>query len=267
MRLNISHSTTYRYQNSVPYGLQQLRLTPKPYHGQQVIRWETHIEGGRKELEYEDHNLNKVQLVKVFPHQTELIVRCEGEVETVDRAGVVGEHISHIPLWLYKRSTTLTKAGAGVKKLVKTLGDGSYEDEISRLHALSALIVSEVSYETGNTFVNTSAEQAIQHQSGVCQDHAHIFVSAARSLGFSARYVSGYLMMDDRIDQEATHAWAEAHIKGLGWVGFDISNQISPDSRYVRVASGLDYRDCAPVTGLRLGTGDEELIVSLQVQQ
>jgi len=266
MRLNISHSTTYRYQNTVPYGLQQLRLTPKPYHGQKVIRWETHIEGGRKELEYEDHNLNKVQLVKVFPHQKELIVTCEGEVETVDRAGVVGEHISHIPLWLYRRTTHLTAAGDGVKNIVKALGD-NYEDDISRMHDLSRLIIDDVSYQTGNTFVNTSAEEAIKHGFGVCQDHAHIFVSAARKLGFPARYVSGYLMMNDRIDQEATHAWAEVYIKGLGWVGFDISNQISPDSRYVRVASGLDYQDCAPVTGLRLGTGDEELIVSVQVQQ
>ena len=63
----------------------------------------------------------------------------------------------------------------------------------------------------------------------------------ARALEVPARYVSGYLMMDDRVDQEATHAWAEAFVEGLGWVGFDISNGISPDPRYVRVATGRDY--------------------------
>jgi len=74
---------------------------------------------------------------------------------------------------------------------------------------------------------------------GVCQDHTHIFISAARELGYPARYISGYLMMNDRIDQEASHAWAEAYVEGLGWVGFDVSNGISPDERYVQSASWM----------------------------
>ena len=74
-------------------------------------------------------------------------------------------------------------------------------------------------------------------------------------------------MMNDRIDQEASHAWAEAWLDLLGWVGFDISNGYSPDERYVRVATGRDYRDAAPVSGLRQGPGDESMIVSLQIQQ
>ena len=78
---------------------------------------------------------------------------------------------------------------------------------------------------------------------------------------------SGYLMMNDRIDQDASHAWAEAHIGGLGWVGFDVSNGISPDERYVRIATGLDYRGAAPVSGMRMGTSGESMIVSVQVQQ
>ena len=92
-------------------------------------------------------------------------------------------------------------------------------------------------------------------------------VSAARSMGYPARYVSGYLMMNDRVMQDASHAWAEAHIQGLGWVGFDVSNGISPDSRYVRVATALDYRGAAPISGMRFGQGTESMDVSLQVQQ
>jgi transglutaminase-like putative cysteine protease len=69
------------------------------------------------------------------------------------------------------------------------------------------------------------------------------------------------------MDQEAGHAWAEAHVAGLGWVGFDVSNAISPDDRYVRVATGRDYRDAAPVTGVSLGAGGSELSVQLQVSQ
>jgi transglutaminase-like putative cysteine protease len=86
-------------------------------------------------------------------------------------------------------------------------------------------------------------------------------------MGVPARYVSGYLMMDDRVAQEATHAWAEAHLPDLGWVGFDVSNAISPDARYVRVATGLDYAEAAPVNGFRYGTANEDLCVALDVRQ
>jgi transglutaminase-like putative cysteine protease len=82
-----------------------------------------------------------------------------------------------------------------------------------------------------------------------------------------ARYVSGYLMMNDRVHQDASHAWAEAHVEGVGWVGFDVSNGISPDARYVRVATGLDYREAAPISGLRFGQGGEALSIDIQVQQ
>jgi len=86
-------------------------------------------------------------------------------------------------------------------------------------------------------------------------------------MGWPARYVSGYLMLDDRVEQEAMHAWAEAHVAGLGWVGFDVANAIAPDRRYVRVATGLDYSEAAPVTGMRIGGIGEVLTVQIGVAQ
>ena len=74
-------------------------------------------------------------------------------------------------------------------------------------------------------------------------------------------------MMNDRVEQEASHAWAEAYIDGIGWVGFDVSNGISPDERYIRVATGLDYKEAAPISGMRFGDGGETMVVTLQVQQ
>ena len=136
---------------------------------------------------------------------------------------------------------------------------------VPTLHNLSAAIRERVVYDTGHTDVGTPAEEAVAAGRGVCQDHAQIFIAAARALEIPTRYVSGYLMMDDRIEQEATHAWAEAWVYGLGWVGFDISNGISPDPRYVRVATGRDYRDAAPVTGISFGATAEELSVELAV--
>ncbi|CAN0590340.1 unnamed protein product, partial [Ectocarpus sp. 12 AP-2014] len=101
----------------------------------------------------------------------------------------------------------------------------------------------------------------------VGQDHAHIFVTAARHMGYPARYVSGYLMMDEQVEQNASHAWAEAYVDGLGWVGFDVSNGQCPDARYVRVATGLDYSQAAPISGMRFGDGLESMRVSLMVEQ
>jgi transglutaminase-like putative cysteine protease len=124
-----------------------------------------------------------------------------------------------------------------------------------------------VTYEIGSTHSKTTAEEALAAGEGVCQDHAHIMISVARALGFPARYLSGYLLMDDRVDQDATHAWCEVYLTGLGWVGFDVSNGISPDSRYITVATGRDYRDAAPILGIRQGEGEEKLDVALQVQQ
>ena len=88
-------------------------------------------------------------------------------------------------------------------------------------------------------------------------------------MGFPARYVSGYLMMDTSVEQAASHAWAEAHVPGLGWVAFDPANGISPDERYVRVATGRDYRDASPVSGILLGQAQEQekLAVTVTVEQ
>ncbi len=266
MRLKILHITTYRFEQPVPYGLQQLRLVPKSRTGQAIVWWHMEIEGGRKQTEFNDHHQNRVTLISFDPQATSIVVHCEGEVETADLHGVIGKHAGHTPLWFFRRSTELTRAGPHVRRLAKGLRE-EHEEDIPRLHALSGRILEEVPWEVGITHAATSAEEAVEHGRGVCQDHAQIFVAAARSMGYPARYVSGYLMMEDRVHQDASHAWAEAHVEGFGWVGFDISNGISPDARYVRVATGLDYREAAPVSGLRYGAGGEALSIDIQVQQ
>ena len=170
------------------------------------------------------------------------------------------------PLWLYRRFTPLTGAGKGVKGLAAQLGQ-SPPLNLDTLHALMNLIADTVVYNTEPTNVTTTAEEAIGIGHGVCQDHAHVFLSAARLLGFPARYASGYMMMLDRIDQEAGHAWAEAWVDGLGWVGFDVANRICPTDNYVRLASGLDAGYAAPIKGSRRGGSGESLDVAVAVHQ
>ena len=270
MRLAIRHTTRYTFARPVVHALQRIRLTPKETQGQSILEWQMEYENAHAELEYEDQHYNTATLVAVEPDAREVTVTCRGVVETRDNAGVIGRHSGHLPLWSFLGQTKLTKPGVGLRALVRELSEGDAEtkdDKLEFLHALSAKIREQVAYQTGTTAVNTTAEEALEAGQGVCQDHTHIFLGAARAADIPARYVSGYLMMNDRIDQEATHAWAEAHIDGLGWVGFDISNGISPDPRYVRVATGFDYRDAAPVTGISFGSAEQQLTVNVAVEQ
>lgn len=266
MHLAIRHTTRYRFNAPVAHGLQRLRLTPKETQGQTILDWSMTYEGAHEELTYDDQNHNHVTLISLDSGVQDVVISCIGTVATEDKAGVIGQHAGHLPLWAFLGQTDLTRPGPKIRQLISSVVR-SPEGMVPTLHNLSASIREKVCYETGRTHVDTTAEEAVAAGHGVCQDHAQIFIAAARALEIPARYVSGYLMMDDRIDQEATHAWAEAWVHGLGWVGFDISNGISPDPRYVRVATGRDYRDAAPITGISFGALTEALTVELAVEQ
>lgn len=266
MKLWVEHITHYSYADPVSYGLQQVRLTAKDGHGQAVSDWTVEVEGGRRELHFTDHHLNAVDLVSIKRGAVEIRIRVAGLVETSCHDGVIGAHRGCLPLWHFQRPTPITEPGRGLRALARSL-HSDHGDRITLAHRLSELVRERIAYTPGQTDAETSAEQALAAGHGVCQDHTHAFIAAARLLGFPARYVSGYLMLNDRIGQDATHAWAEVHVDGVGWIGFDVSNGHSPDERYVRVATGLDYREAAPIRGTRLGGTGEKLDVCVQVQQ
>jgi len=266
MRLQVHHVSEFAYPEPVPYALHQARLTPKENANQKILDWAMTISGGQNEAEFHDHHHNQVTLICQDSDVNAIRIEAHGEIDTKDGAGIIGKHGGYSPLWLFLRQTSVTAPGKGIRALARQFSTQT-DDQVGMLHDLSAAIVEAVDYRTNTTTVDTGAEDALQGGQGVCQDHAHVFLSASRLLGVPCRYVSGYLMMDDRVLQDATHAWVEAHVPSLGWVGFDVSNRISPDERYVRVATGLDYGDAAPLKGLRLGAQPESLVVSVQVQQ
>ncbi|MFD1745800.1 transglutaminase domain-containing protein [Rhizobium helianthi] len=263
MHLKISHTTEYVYDEPVAYALQRLRLHPLTNPMQTVLNWSLSVEGAKVEAGYADQFGNRTDLVSVEGGERTIRITASGEVRTIDRAGVLGMHQGFVPLWLFLRETPRTQPGTLVRDLAHSIHG---ESELAKMHALMEAIHTTVAYEPGTTTAETTAEQALEARKGVCQDHAHIFISAARVMRLPARYVSGYLLMDGQTEQVATHAWAEAHIPGLGWVGFDAANKICPDERYVRIACGLCYRDAAPVSGMRIGQAGENLHVSLKVE-
>lgn len=265
MELSITHTTEYAYSAPVNYALQKVRLCPLASVMQDVVNWSVEVTGGKIETSYVDHYGNHTDLVSITPGETVLRIRASGRLKTLNNTGVLGPVFGRAPLWHFRQPTVLTMPGAAIKALPRVSSDP--DTQLASLHQLSGAIIDALPYKTGGTAVDTPAEDALLGDSGVCQDHAQIFIAAARQSGLPARYVSGYLMINDQVAQDATHAWAEVCVEGLGWVGFDVSNGVSPDDKYVRIAVGRDARDAAPIEGLRIGNADETLMVSLQVQQ
>ncbi|MCR8825185.1 transglutaminase family protein [Pseudosulfitobacter koreensis] len=265
MQLHVTHTTRYAYDAPVIYGLQKIRLRPVASPMQSVSDWDLTVTGGKIECSYADHHGNQTDLVSITPEGDSVEITARGTINTENTHGVLGKVYGRVPLYLLRMPTLTTHAGPKIQAFAQTLD--KHDDLLSGLHALSQAIIEAVPYEAGHTAADTTAEEALSGGKGVCQDHAQIFIAAARLAGLPARYVSGYLMMDDQIDQDASHAWAEVHLDTLGWVGFDVSNGISPDERYIRIAVGRDAKEASPIEGMRMGSAGESMIVSLQVQQ
>jgi transglutaminase-like putative cysteine protease len=262
MLISIRHVTTYRYAEPVNYTIQSLRLTPSSFTGQRVINWSVETPGSRATLQFEDGFGNIVHLLTInAPHQ-ELVIEAGGVVETKDTSGVVAGLKHTIPHRVYLKETARTRPDAAIRDIARSAKGA---DMLGRLHALAGSVRDRVAYVPGITDAHTGAAEALADGKGVCQDYAHIFIAAARTIGVPARYITGYLVTGDAAD--AHHAWAEAWVAGLGWVGFDVANRICPTDRYVRLACGLDAGYAAPITGSRKGGAEEKLDVAVEVQQ
>lgn len=265
MLLKIKHVSEYVYSQPVPYALQRIKMTPQDSHTQKVHSWQIDCHGAAREVSYRDGFGNLTELVRHERNAHDVTITVGGTIETFDTSGVVGEQSGLTPLWTWLRNTPLTTAGTGVRALAGEL-DGS-APRLDLLHALLSRVNQRISFTLGSTDATTDAETALKAGHGVCQDHSHVFISVARLLGIPTRYVSGYLLIDGETQQAASHAWADAYVDGIGWVGFDAANGVSPDERYVRLATGLDYGSAAPVAGIRHGSGTEQLAVAINVEQ
>ena len=266
MRITIDYSTTYRYERPARSLLQLLRVTPHPHEGQQILRWRVDADADVRLRWSEDSFGNIVHALQIEAPTDHLMISIHGQVATEDMAGMVRGGVERLPATVYLRSTRRTEPDERIRQLAHDLDPGGEDGDLARLHALLEGVADAVAFDTEATDVGATAAEALALGKGVCQDSAHVFVSAARVLGFPARYVSGHLLRYGHINQQAAHAWGEAHVAGLGWVGFDPVNRQCPTDAYVRVAIGLDYQDAAPVRGTRSGGGAERMSVQLQVQ-
>jgi len=263
MLISVRHITRYCYAEPVSYTIQSLRLTPQSFQGQRVLDWQVLAAGAKPALASRDGCGNLVHLITVNARHEELVIEAAGTVDTRDCNGVVAGLVEVAPPRVFLKETAQTRPDAAIRALAEAVKD---KDALDKLHALLGAVRDRVEYVPGATGTHTSAAEALADGKGVCQDHAHIYIAAARTLGIAARYVTGYLVVDGESTQAAHHAWAEAWVESLGWVGFDVANRVCPTEGYVRLACGLDAGYAAPIVGSRRGSRSDALEVSVTVE-
>ncbi|AUG54765.1 transglutaminase family protein [Thalassospira marina] len=270
MRLTIEHRTRYRYAPAARYVTQSLKLTPSQFDGQKIVDWSISAENCAITSEFTDGYGDTISTLTCNGPVDQLEIVVRGMIETSDTAGVLTNHKEKAPPLVFLRSTEMTKPSTAIRKLVKTVSKsvGAKASLLETAHALAAAVRDQIDYAPGTTHAHTTAADALAAGQGVCQDHAHVLITAARLLDIPARYVSGYLFADaEGVPHEAAHAWAELYIDNIGWIGFDPANRCCPTDFYIRLGSGLDARDASPIRGIHSGGADEDLDVTVVVAQ
>jgi transglutaminase-like putative cysteine protease len=263
MWLTVDHTTRYTYDRPVRSVVQSHRLMPSAFDGQRMIDWQVTVSGGMQGSAFRDGAGDRIQAWTVQGPVTEITVHVTGTVETINLDGILRGHRETVPPAAYLRMTDPTRADAALAALA---AQAAGKEPLTRAHAMAALIADHIAYRPGTTNAHTTAAEALAQGQGVCQDQAHALIAMARSTGLPARYVSGYLHASaDGTLHEAAHAWAEIWADGLGWVGFDPANRCCPDDRYIRLGSGMDAQDAAPIRGIARGQATEAMTVAVAV--
>jgi transglutaminase-like putative cysteine protease len=266
MRLRIAHSSVYRYDPPTAGVIQVLRLTPRNHEGQYVERWRIDVVPDARLAAHEDAFGNITHVFTTDGPLEELRVDVDGAVETQNANGVVRGTVERFPPSLFLRDTALTQADSAIRDFAQKIRDSSGGVALAELHGLLDRLFEDCAGDVATSPTPANAAEAFARKRGGPKDLAHIFIGAARTLGIPARFVRGYFRKPNA-EADTSHAWAEAYVPDLGWVGFDPSNGCCPTDGHVRVAIGLDSLGAAAVRGTRLGVGAETLAVAIKVDQ
>jgi transglutaminase-like putative cysteine protease len=277
-RLRIQHRTGYRYASPVVSSFNEVRMTPLDDDGQVLIGHELRVEPRAAVLVYTDYWGAQVEFFDTHePHDVLEVI----STSTVDTA-----------------SGFLPAQGASWEELAgdrvldrwcEYLATSSYVDDAreddARVHLVEQLraqstpsgavalcnemVRDRISYAAGATTVSTTAGEAWETGSGVCQDFTHAMLSLLRSAGIPARYVSGYLHTEEDALGETvrgeSHAWVE--VWNGGWEGLDPTNNRLVGSAHILVARGRDYADVPPLKGIYAGGASQGLGVDVDITQ
>jgi transglutaminase-like putative cysteine protease len=267
MRLRVAHSIVRHFDPPAPAVSQLLRLTPRNHEGQHVINWRIDVSIDARLNAHQDAFGNITHFLSAAEPLDALRISVVGEVETQNGDGVVRGTVERFSPSLFLRDTLLTQADQRIGDFARDIRESKKGDVLAELHLLLDRLHQEMrgEDEPSQTEAATAAE-VFQRKRGVARDLAHIFVGAARSLSIPARFVAGYLCIDG-VEQRSGHAWAEAYVPKLGWIGFDPVKGVCPTEAYIRVAVGLDALGAIPIRGAHYGGGTEKLAVAIEVNQ
>jgi transglutaminase-like putative cysteine protease len=278
---SIRHITRFRYDTPVRESVMELRMQPRS-EGPQALRSFQIATNPRAQLyAYTDHLGNAVYHFNVLRQHSELRIETKSVVEMTnareqplladslewDRYNAL--NLTAEQFDLLESSKFAHMSGALSSFMDKHGLKTPQGDALSALRNLNNAIHDSFAYESGVTEVHSPIDDALSAGRGVCQDFAHIMIAIARSWGVPARYVSGYLYhhgKSDRSADDATHAWMEAWLPSMGWIGFDPTNDILASERHIRVAVGRDYADVPPTRGTYKGGAQSELAISVSVE-
>jgi transglutaminase-like putative cysteine protease len=267
MRIRIAHTTVYRYDPPAAGAIQVLRLSPRNHEGQYVVRWRIDVFPDARLAAHEDAFGNLTHVFTADGPLEELRVEVDGQVETQNSNGVVRGTVERFPPSLFLRDTGLTQSDEAICEFAQTIRAAGNGQVLAELHGLLDRLHAEWTHEPVPKDAAADAANAFERKSGTAADLAHVFIGAAHSLGIPARFVAGYFHQADTGEKLSGHAWAEAYVEDLGWLGFDPANGFCPMDAHVRVAVGLDALGAAPVRGTRYGVGAESLEIAIKVDQ
>lgn len=266
MKLEIVHTTNYRYTGPIAESVMELRLRPMDGAGQRCLDFKLELSPGIKPREYTDGYGNRVHYFNLVKPHTRLGITSRSTVETGLPPDHQGEEL--VQDFLRFRSPVNDVAGVREIALAHAVAEPrSPEATEAALDALTTTISRDFTYDRTITNVYSTVDEVLDLRGGVCQDFAHLFVAVTRAMGVPARYVSGYLhLQGEGGTTTASHAWAEAWVAGKGWIGFDATRPVRISEHHVRLAVGRDYSDAAPTRGVYVGSATGAMKVRVRTR-
>lgn len=289
MRYRVIHKTEYNYSEAVGLSYNEARLLPRFTANQYCSGAQLQIEPLPADYrEREDFFGNRVAYFSICnPHQR-FVVTATSEVQLVSREAQLNFsqgrdwdsvrlslRQQHDPQTLDALQYALDSPFVAASAELAAYAQMSFPRGRPLLEAvqdLMARIHSDYTYDPHFTTLATPLATVLEYRRGVCQDFAHLAIGCLRSLGLSARYVSGYIETlpppgkQKLVGTDASHAWFSVYIPELGWMDFDPTNNQIPEDSHIVVGWGRDYGDVTPLKGIVFGGGEHELGVSVDVQ-
>ena len=262
MRIRVVHETKISFPSPARAFHAHVRLTPRSFDAQYVLRWRLESDLDAPLRPREDAFGSVVHALSWHKPVEGVTITASGEVETQDKVGVVGGAVEPLPTDMFLRASALAQANPALREFAGEVTGG---DPLDRLHRLMTAVHEKIAFE-GGLGGEAPAAEAFALAKGGSADFAHVFAASVRAWEVPARVVTGYLLGEGQAEGTQMFAWAEAWTPGLGWIAFDAVHDMCADDKYVRVAAGLDLRDAAP---LRVWTaaGDATATARLVVEQ